>query len=241
VPKPKAATGKSAGFDFGLKSFLTCNDGTRIENPQFLKSALRNLRKAHRAVSLKKLRSNSRRRAVQALARQYRRVRHLRADWQWNLANRLVANFDKLVFETLNMDGMRAQWGSKVSDYSFPSFLRKLSWLAAKHGRVFTKIDRFEPTTKKCSDCHHIQPLTLDVRRWKCTACGSVHDRGQNAAINTLEAGLGLRRQSAASPGCQAALVTSAESQGIAEGVGQKSGALPWYFAIPGSGRLFFI
>jgi putative transposase len=241
VPKPKAATSKSAGFDFGLKSFLTGNDGTRIENPQFLKSALRNLRKAHRAVSRKKPRSNSRRRAVMALAREYRMVRQLRGNWQWETANRLVAGHDELVFETLSMDGMRARWGRKVLDYAFPTFLRKVAWLAAKHGRIFTQIDRFEPTTKKCSNCHNIQPLTLDVRRWKCTACGTSHDRDQNAAINILEAGRGLRRESAVSPDCQAALATSAESRPPGSGVRQKTSALPWYFAIPGCGRLFVI
>jgi putative transposase len=86
VPKPKAATGKSAGFDFGLKSFLTCNDGTRIENPQFLKSALRNLRKAHRAVSRKKLKKQLKAPGRSwPLARQYRRVRQLRGNWQWEI------------------------------------------------------------------------------------------------------------------------------------------------------------
>ncbi len=36
-PAPK--TGKTAGFDFGLKDFLTCSDGTKYQSPQFYKSA----------------------------------------------------------------------------------------------------------------------------------------------------------------------------------------------------------
>jgi len=59
------------------------------------------------------------------------------------------------------------------------------------------------------------QPLTLDVRRWKCTSCGATHDRDQNAAVNILEAGRGLRRESAVSPAPQAALVMNAESHGV--------------------------
>jgi putative transposase len=241
VPKPKAATGKPAGFDFGLLSFLTGYDGTRIENPQFLKSALGRLRTCHRAVSRRKKGSNSRRRAVRTLARMYRRVRHLRANWQWDLANRIAAENDMLVFETLNMEDMRAGWGRKVSDYAFPSFLWKVSWLASKHGRVFSQIDRWEPTSKKRSSCRHIQPLTLDVRRWKCAACGAGHDRDQNAAINILEAGCGLRRESAVSPGCQPALAMNAESQAPASGVHQKTSALPHESAFPVFGKLFYI
>ena len=33
-------TGRAAGFDFGLKTFLTGDDGERIESPQFLKSQM---------------------------------------------------------------------------------------------------------------------------------------------------------------------------------------------------------
>ncbi len=36
-PKIKFETGKIAGFDFGLKTFLTCSDGSQIKSPQFLK------------------------------------------------------------------------------------------------------------------------------------------------------------------------------------------------------------
>jgi putative transposase len=215
VPEPKAATGQSAGLDFGLKSFPTGSDGTRVENPQFLKSALRSLRKANRAVSRKQKGSNSCRRAVRALSRIHRRVCNLRNDWQWKEANRLVAGHDELVFETLGLAGMKALWGRKVSDYAFGRFLGKVSWLAAKNGRVFTQIDHYETTTKRCSCCQCIQPLTLDVRRWKCTSCGATHDRDQNAAVNILEAGRGLRRESAVSPAPQAALVMNAESHGV--------------------------
>lgn len=215
APEPKAATGKSAGFDFGLKVFLTGNDGARIENPQFLKSALRQLGKANRAVSRKQKGSNSRRKAAQHLARVHRRVANQRDNWQWQEANRLVAGYDESVFETLGLAGMKARWGRKVSDLAFGEFLHKVSWLAAKNDRSFVRIDRFEPTTKKCSCCGHIQPLTLDVRRWKCVRCGTEHDRDINAAQNIFQAGRGLGRKSAVSPAPQAALVISAESPGF--------------------------
>src|SRR4028119_2178462 len=34
-PKTKVETNRIAGFDFGLKTFLTCSDGSKIESPQF--------------------------------------------------------------------------------------------------------------------------------------------------------------------------------------------------------------
>ena len=39
-PEIEVKTGKIAGFDFGLKTSLTCSDGDKIESPQFLNSHL---------------------------------------------------------------------------------------------------------------------------------------------------------------------------------------------------------
>lgn len=38
-PEIEVKTGKIAGFDFGLKTFLTCSDGSQIESPQFFKQS----------------------------------------------------------------------------------------------------------------------------------------------------------------------------------------------------------
>ena len=50
-PKPK--TGKSAGFDYGNKTFLTSDEGTQIESPQFFKQSLNTLRSLNKALSRK--------------------------------------------------------------------------------------------------------------------------------------------------------------------------------------------
>ncbi|WP_309139968.1 transposase [Micromonospora sp. 4G55] len=50
-------------------------------------------------------------------------------------------------------------------------------------------MDRFFPSTRRCSDCGRINDkMALNVRTWKCP-CGSTHDRDVNAAINVLAAG----------------------------------------------------
>jgi len=33
--------------------------------------------------------------------------------------------------------------------------------------------------------------IELSVRHWRCIGCGTLHDRDQNAAVNTLIAGAG--------------------------------------------------
>ncbi|MCX5378360.1 RNA-guided endonuclease TnpB family protein [Streptomyces sp. NBC_00091] len=88
--------------------------------------------------------------------------------------------------------------GTKISS---PRFLRRAE-KKLKHGRHFGKIDRFEPTSQVCSLCGRRDgPKPLQVREWTCPGCGTVHDRDENAAINTLAAGRADRRNASWSAG----------------------------------------
>ena len=61
---------------------------------------------------------------------------------------------------------------------------------ALMYGREFRVIDRWEPTTQKCSCCgFRGGKKELSVREWTCFNCGAVHDRDINAAVNILVAG----------------------------------------------------
>ena len=99
--KPKPKTGKSAGFDYGNKTFLTSDEGNKIQSPQFFKQSLKTLRSLNKALSRKVKGSGNWYRAARALARQHRKVARQREDWQWKLATDLCTEFDTLCFETL--------------------------------------------------------------------------------------------------------------------------------------------
>ena len=187
TPEPK--TGIAAGFDFGLKTFLTCSDGTKYQAPEFYKSSIQAIKKAHRAVSRKVKGSNQRWKALKHLARQYRKVSNQRADHHWKLALELVRNFDICFFEDLNIDGMKRRWGRKISDLSFSDFMLKMNWQATKRCKEVRTICRFEPTTPICHRCGHRTDIELKVRQWMCHKCSSQHDRDVNAAINIAQVG----------------------------------------------------
>ena len=188
-PKPK--TGKSAGFDYGNKTFLTSDAGDKIQSPQFLKQSLKTLRSLNKALSRKVKGSGNWYRAGRALARLHRKIARQRLDWQWKLATDLCTEFDTLCFETLNLDGMKRLWGRKVSDHAFYQFLRILEQKCAKHEKKLVKISQWTATTKPCHRCgYRNENLTLDDRQWRCPECGSHHDRDVNAAMNIKRAGL---------------------------------------------------
>ena len=61
--------------------------------------------------------------------------------------------------------------------------------LVAK-GSVLVKVDRYYPSTKRCSCCGSNNPkVTLGVKSWTCPECGTVHDRDENAAKNIRDEG----------------------------------------------------
>jgi len=190
LPKITSETGKIAGFDFGLKTFLTCSEGFSIESPQFLKSSLNVLAKASRQHSRKRKGSNNREQARKHLVRCHEAISNRRRDWQWALAYKLSDQFDVLCFETLNLKGMQRLWGRKVNDLALGDFLQILEWVAHKKGKMVIYIDPWYPSSKTCSCCGHIlDELDLSVRRWRCPSCHQVNDRDENAAVNIKRVG----------------------------------------------------
>lgn len=198
----KFTTGRIAGFDFGLKTFLTCSDGTKIESPQFLKQSLNAIKKASRYHSRKLKGSANRERARKNLVRQHENISNSRRDWFWKLAHELTDRFDVLCFETLNLKGMQRLWGRKVSDLAFGEFLQILEWVARKKGKQVVFVERWYPSSKTCNCCSHIlESLDLSVREWRCPSCQTVNGRDENAAKNiqmvgASTIGLGDVRQS---------------------------------------------
>ena len=125
------------------------------------------------------------------LNRVYEDICHRRKDWFWKLAHDLTNKYDVLIFEDLNLNGMKRLWGRKVSDLSFASFLKILQTVATKKGKVVHFVDKFYPSSKTCSHCGHIhQELNLKDRVWNCPSCNSKGiQRDLNAAINLLREG----------------------------------------------------
>ena len=201
-PAPnRLTTGKIAGFDFGLKRYLTGHNGHDIESPQFFKRSINAIKRANRAHSRTKKKSKNRERARLDLARKHRKIERQREDFHWKLAHQLTDEYDEIRLEDLNLQGMKALWGRKVSDLGFADFVKKLVYIAKKKGVKLTFIDKWHPTSKTCSVCGGVnEALNLRDRTWQCNDCGTVHDRDRNAAINIFRVGASTHEGEDVSP-----------------------------------------
>ena len=190
----RVMTGKIAGFDFGLKRYLTGHNGHDIDSPQFFKRSLNAIKRANQAHSQTQKKSKNRERARLDFARKHRKIANQRADFHWKLAHQLTDEYDEIRIEDLNLQGMKSLWGRKVSDLGFADFVAKLKYIAAKKGVKIVCIDKWYPSSKMCSVCGVVnETLNLRDRTWQCSDCGTTHDRDRNAAINIYRVGASTR------------------------------------------------
>jgi len=195
IDKPSSSIGKShngasVGIDFGLKTYMTLSDGTKIKNPQFLKNELQKLRIKSHKLSKSKESSNNRKRKRVELAKAYDNISSRRNDFQWKLAHELCRKYDKIFVEDLNLTGMCKCWGRKMQDLAHADFVSKLEHVAKKYGVIVHKIDRFYPSSKTCTCGYVNKELKLSERKWVCPDCGTLHDRDVLAAENILRRGI---------------------------------------------------
>ncbi|MEV5574083.1 RNA-guided endonuclease TnpB family protein [Spirillospora sp. NPDC052269] len=185
------AAGPEIGIDLGLSHFAVLSDGTKISGPRFLRRAEKKLRKLHKALSRTEKGSRNRVKARTEVARQHAKVADARREFLHRLSTKIVRENQAVYVEDLAVKGLaRTRLAKSVHDAGWSAFCSMLEYKAARHGRWFGRIGRYEPTSQVCSTCGVKDgPKPLHVRHWTCPHCDTVHDRDHNAAINILAAG----------------------------------------------------
>ena len=202
--KPDAA-GK-VGIDLGLTHFAILSTGEKIAAPNTFRRHEAKLAKLQRRLAKKQKGSARRVKAKRKVARLHAKVADARRDFLHKLSTRLINENQVIAIESLAVSNMQKNrcLAKSISDASWSEFVRQLEYKAQWYGRTLIGIDRWYPSSKRCSDCGHtVSKLPLSVREWVCPECGTIHDRDINAARNVLAAGLAVSAHGeAVSPVC---------------------------------------
>lgn len=186
-------TGNCIGLDLGIKDLIITSSGDKFENKRFLKSCEKRIKHLHKSYSRKKTGSKNREKARIKLAIAYEKLGNKRKDYLYKLTIRLVKENDVICIENLNVKGMMRNHtlSKSLGDCSFSMIRSMLSYKCEWYGRKLVVIDRWSPSSKRCSCCGHLMAsMGLDVREWVCPNCHTIHDRDINAAKNILVEGL---------------------------------------------------
>ena len=218
----------AVGVDLGVKALATLSTGEVVHGPKALAMLLARLRRTSRSLSRKVKGSANRRKAKAKLAKLHARIACVRQDGLHKLSADLTRRFSTIVLEDLNVRGMvrNRHLARAISDMGFAELRRQVEYKAAMRGGVVAVADRFYASSKTCSDCgHKLDDLPLSVREWTCPACGTIHDRDVNAAVNLKnmavsstvaacgEEGSGLRRKTKTKPASMKQEVSSRFAQ----------------------------
>lgn len=186
-PRPSCKNHATVGVDVGIETLATLSDGTRFENPKATRKLARRLARLSRALGKKQKGSQNREKAKMQLARLHYRIACIRKDATHKLTDYLANNFQTIVIEDLNVNGMmkNRRLAKHLADANFYEIHRQATYKAALSGGTVDRVDRFYPSSKTCSQCGQKHTgLKLSDRVFTCPACGHTQGRDENAAVN---------------------------------------------------------
>lgn len=182
------------GLDMDMKNLYTDSQGIKAEYPRFYRKMLDKLVVEECKLSRCKLGSNNRNKQRIKVAKLHEKVANQRKDFLHKLSKQLADNYDAVVIEDLNMQGMSQtlNLGKSVADNGWGMFTTMLKYKLEWQGKQLVKVDKWFPSSQLCSDCGFQNPETKDlsVREWICPNCGEKHNRDHNAAINIKNEGI---------------------------------------------------
>lgn len=204
---PLSKTSKQVGFDLGLKDLLIGSDGIRYARPKFAYAFKDKLAKEQRKLS--KMRTKLKRanldlkncknyqKQKHKVAKLHEHISNCAKDFNHKLSRKLVEEYDLLVFEDLNVAGMKKnrRLAYSISDVRWSQLIKFIQYKCLWYGKDFRQVDRFYASSKICSCCgayHKDIVNSLKVREWTCPDCGTHHDRDVNAAKNILNQALSV-------------------------------------------------
>jgi putative transposase len=180
------------GIDFAMNGMAVFSDGTRASYPMFYKKAQKKLVHEQRNLSRCKKGSSNYQKQKMKVAKYHEKIRNQRQDFSHKLSRQITNKYDVVCVEDLNMKAMSQclHFGKGVMDNGYGRFLNMMEYKLSEQGKDLVKVDRFYPSTKRCSQCGNVKKMMLLSERTYHCACGNNMDRDVNAAINIREEGI---------------------------------------------------
>ncbi len=222
----------SIAIDVGLERFLTCDDGSYIEIPRFLRKASDRLARLQRAKSKLPKENRDKPKLYRAIAKLHQKIARQRQDFHFVTAYWLFSKADVVFIEDLKLknlirrnkpksdgkggflpnrqsqsSGMNKSW----LDAGHSSFFQILEWVAWKLGKRVIKVNPWG-TSQHCYACLNKVPKSLSDR-WHSCSCGASLNRDENSGKLLKLLGLGLASIETAPPRERSPLSVSLETK----------------------------
>lgn len=180
------------GLDFTMKKLCMDSNGNSSEYPGYYKANEEKLKRYQRALSRRRKGSGRYLKQKHKVAVLHEKIKNQRKDFLHKLSDSITKNYDMVCIEDLDMKQMSStlNLGKHLHDNGWGIFVTLLSYKASERGVAVVKVNKWFPSSKRCSLCGVVkETLLLSERVYSCD-CGNIMDRDINAAINIREEGL---------------------------------------------------
>ena len=192
--EPLEATKKMIGLDLGIKDLIVDSNGHKYKNHKYLTKSQAKLAKEQRKLSHMVKGSHNRNKQRIKIARLHKKIQNQRNDYLHKLSKKIIDENQVIVLEDLKVKDMEQnnKLARSISDVSWSRLVSMLVYKANWYGRNVIKVPSNYPSSQLCSICGYKNSITksLNIRKWTCPECGTVHDRDINAAKNILSKGI---------------------------------------------------
>ena len=187
---------KMIGLDLGIKDLIVDSNGKKHKNHKYLTKSQEKLAKEQRKLSKMVKGSNNRNKQRIKIARLYKHIQNQRNDYLHKLSKKIIDENQVIALEDLKVKDMEQnnKLARNITDASWSRLVTMLIYKADWYGRKVIKVPTDYPSSQLCSICGYQNSITksLNIRKWVCPECGTVHDRDINAAKNILSKGIEL-------------------------------------------------
>ena len=186
---------KVEAFDYSMPSLVVSSSGENDitkDDIRWYRNLEERIAKEQRKLSRMKYGSANYWQQKHRIGKLHEKAANRRNDFLHKLSRKVSDSFDAVIVEDINLQHMSQalKFGKAVYDNGYGRLRYMLSYKLNGNGKVLVKIDKFFPSSKRCSSCHEINhDLKLSDREWTCGNCGTHHDRDRNATKNLLDEG----------------------------------------------------
>lgn len=204
---PVPVSDNAIGLDYASDGLYVDDKGNKGTNHKFYKESHKKLAKEQRRLSRMvgsrkgERKSSNYLKQLNKINKIHRYISNQRKDNLHKLSTEIANRYDVVCVESLNMKAMSNKKfgnGKATLDNGYGIFLNMLEYKLYDRGKHFVKIDKWFPSSQMCHCCGTLHPemKELSNRIMNCE-CGLVMNRDRNAAINILNEGLRIIKETA--------------------------------------------
>ncbi len=176
---------KSIGLDFGITEQLTLSNGVRIK---YKIPIPKSLKRKYKKLSRQDRFSNGWYKTKTKIQKEFDKLTNIKNDIKNKIVRRLSDQYEIVCYQDDNIKSWQRIWGRRILETSIGGIKSDIE----KKISTPIDVDRFFPSTKRCSRCGHKRDIGLDERTYICfdPKCQMKIDRDWNSSINIEDEGL---------------------------------------------------